>query len=144
MQNWSENFRGWKVHIMMLYLFDLYNFFDQGNLNNTDGENWWTTIETMLKNKANLIVFFTKLRTSIINWINMTRKFNKYCAWHTKTLDSCFDLIRSHQLCITYSPTLEIEPTTTECRIETLLLNYWSTSYTSVAKLLFHGKFAAS
>ena len=33
-----------------------------------------------------------------------------------ETLNSCIDLIRSHQQCILWSPPLEIEPTTTECR----------------------------
>ena len=46
------------------------------------------------------------------------------CAWHTVTLDSGFDLIRSHQQCIPWSPPLEIEPATTECRAETLMV-WW-------------------
>ena len=37
-------------------------------------------------------------------------------ARHTEILDSCFDLIRSHQLCIHWSPPLEIETATTDCK----------------------------
>ena len=51
-----------------------------------------------------------------------------------ETLDSCFDLIRSHQLCIPRSPPLEIEPAVTECRAETLRQSQQSTSHTSDAK----------
>ena len=70
----------------------------------------------------------------------MTRKSSKHCVRHTEPLDSCFDFIRSHQLCIPWSSPLEIESTTTECRVETLPLNYWSTSLTSYAKLTSHSK----
>ena len=35
-------------------------------------------------------------------------------ARHTETLDSSFDLIRSHQQCMPWSPPLQIEPATTE------------------------------
>ena len=62
---------------------------------------------------------------------------NSY-ARHTETQDRCFDLIRSHQQCIPWSPPLEIEPTTTDCRAETLQL-----SHTSDAKLTSHGNCAA-
>ena len=30
----------------------------------------------------------------------MTRKSGKHCAQHAKPLDSCFNLIKSHQQCI--------------------------------------------
>ena len=43
---------------------------------------------------------------------------------HTETLDSWFDLIRSHQQCILWSPPLEIELVTTDCRAETLQLSH--------------------
>ena len=36
-------------------------------------------------------------------------------ARHTETLDSSFDLIRSHQQCIPWPPPLVIEPATTDC-----------------------------
>ena len=36
---------------------------------------------------------------------------------HTETQDSCFDLIRSHQQYIPWSPPLEIEPATTEPKL---------------------------
>ena len=44
-------------------------------------------------------------------------------AEHTETLDSCFNLIRSYQQYIPWSPPLEIEPVTTDCRAKTLQLN---------------------
>ena len=52
----------------------------------------------------------------IINWITTVRKSGKHCVRHTGIPDSCFDLIRSHQQCISWfsTPTLEIEPVTTE------------------------------
>ena len=37
-------------------------------------------------------------------------------ARHTEILDSCFDLIRSHQQCIPWFPSMEIEPATTELK----------------------------
>ena len=49
-------------------------------------------------------------------WITMTRKFSKHLHATYRTLKSCFDLTRSQQHCIPWSPPLEIEPTTTECR----------------------------
>ena len=49
-------------------------------------------------------------------WITMTRKFGKHLHVSNGTLNSCFDIIRSHQQCILWSPPLEIEPTTTEFR----------------------------
>ena len=59
-------------------------------------------------------------------------------AWHTETLDNCFDLIRFHQQFILLSPRLEIEPATTECKAKTLPLSYQFTSCTSDAKLTSH------
>ena len=58
-----------------------------------------------------------------MNWITTIRKFANTCAEHTETLDSCFDLISSHQQHIPWPPPLEIEPATTECRAETLPLS---------------------
>ena len=59
------------------------------------------------------------------------------CMRHTETLDSCFNLIRSHQPCVPWSP-LEIKPVTTEYRAENLPLSHLSTSHTSDAKLTSH------
>ena len=59
---------------------------------------------------------------------------NSY-AWHTETLDSCFDLIMYHQQCTPCSTPLEIESATTDSRGETLQLNYQLVSHTSDAKL---------
>ena len=50
------------------------------------------------------------------HWITITRKFGKHLHATYGTLNSCFDLIRSHQQCILWSTPLEIEPTRTECR----------------------------
>ena len=63
---------------------------------------------------------------------------------HTETLDSCFNLIRSHQQCIPWSPPLEIEAATTDCRAESLLLSHESILHTSDAKLTSHCNCAAN
>ena len=52
-------------------------------------------------------------------------------AWQTETLDTCFHCIRSHQQYILWSPPLEIEPATTDCRAETLQLSQQFISHTS-------------
>ena len=51
-------------------------------------------------------VHFTFLSWGIILWIELPRTENPVttCARHTETLDSCFDLFRSHQQCIPWSP----------------------------------------
>ena len=61
-----------------------------------------------------------------LSWIELPRPENpaNTCMWHTETLDSCFDLIRSHQQCILWSPPLEIQAATTECRAKTLPLSH--------------------
>ena len=81
--------------------------------------------------------FYFSFGTEGVLWIELPWPENPVntCVQHTNTLDSCFDLVRSHQLCIPWSPPLEIEPATTECRTETLPLSYQSTSHTSNAKL---------
>ena len=75
---------------------------------------------------------------SWIEWPWPENPANTY-ARHTEILDSCFDLIRSSQLCIPWSPQLEIEPATTDCRAETLQLSQQFISLTSDAKLTRHG-----
>ena len=55
-------------------------------------------------------------------------------TWHRETLDCCFDLIRSHQQCIPWSPPLEIKPVTIDCRAKTLQLSQLFTLHTSDAK----------
>ena len=62
-------------------------------------------------------LYFLFLSRGIILWIELPwpeNSMNTY-AGHSETLDSCFDLIRSHQQCIPWSPPLEIEPATTHC-----------------------------
>ena len=68
-----------------------------------------------------------------INWITMSRKSGKHFYAAYETLDSGFDLIRSQQQCISWSPPLEIKPATTETSAETLRLGNRSTSHTSDA-----------
>ena len=46
----------------------------------------------------------------------MTRKSGKHLHATYGAVNSSFDLIRSHQQCTPWSPSLEIEPTTTVCR----------------------------
>ena len=55
------------------------------------------------------------------NWninleITMTRKSSTHLHATYGALNSCFNLIRSHQQCTLWSPPLEIKPTTTVCR----------------------------
>ena len=57
----------------------------------------------------------------------MTRKSGKHCVQHTEPLDSCFDLISSHQQCISWSLPLRIKSLTTECRAESIPL--WFSGY---------------
>ena len=64
------------------------------------------------------------MNSNNVNWIMMTRKSGEHLfTAHTETLDCLFDLIRSHQRFISWSPSLEIEPATTDCRAETLQLS---------------------
>ena len=70
----------------------------------------------------------------------MTRKSGKHCVWRRETLDSCSGLIRFHHECIPWSPSLEFEPATPECRTQTEPLSHWSTLHTSAAKLTSHDK----
>ena len=48
--------------------------------------------------------------------ITMTRKSGKHLHVTYGALNSCFDLIWSHQQCTPLSPTLVIEPSITVCR----------------------------
>ena len=64
-------------------------------------------------------------------------------AWHTETLDSCFDLIRSQQQCILWPPPPEIEPATTDCRAEILQLSQQFISHTNNTKLTKHGSISS-
>ena len=52
----------------------------------------------------------------------MARKFGKHLHVTSKTLNSYSDLIGSLQQCVPRSPPLEIEPATTEPR-----LDHWAT-----------------
>ena len=71
------------------------------------------------------------------NWITMTRKSGKHFHVTYGTLEICFDLIRSHQQCIPWPPPQEIEPATTECRVQTLPQGHWSIS-SAMMVLLFY------
>ena len=59
-------------------------------------------------------------------WIElpwMENPANTYTR-HTETLESCFDLIRSHQQGIPWFPPQETKPATTDWRAETLQLSH--------------------
>ena len=79
-------------------------------------------------------------------WIELLRPENPANTWarHTETLDSSFDLIRSHQHCMQWSSPLEIEPATTECRAEKLPMSHLSISHTSDTKSTSHGNIVAN
>ena len=69
-----------------------------------------------------IFLFFSR---GIILWIELLWAENPVNTYvrHTETLDSCFDFIRSHQLCIPWSPPLEIKPAIKDCRAKTLQLS---------------------
>ena len=66
-------------------------------------------------------------------WIELPRPENppNTSVWHTETLNSYFDHIRSHQQCILWPPPLEIDPVTTDCRAKTPQLSQQFISHTS-------------
>ena len=74
------------------------------------------------KNTEAIDQHFSFLSRGIILWIELPWPEDPATTYarHAETLDSYFDLIRSHQQCIPWSPPLEIEPATTDCRAETL------------------------
>ena len=107
---------------------------------------------TLKKTKENFeqvhlfVVHLSFLRRGIILWIEITwpeNPANTY-AWHKETLDSCFELIRSHQQRIPWSPSTDIEPGTTDCRAETLQQRNECISHISDTKLISHGNCVAN
>ena len=98
-----------------------------------------------LKDK-DIDVYFSFLSRGIILWIELPRPENPANTYtqHMETPDSCFNLTRSHQQCIPWSPLLEIEPATTDCWAETLQLSQQSISHTSDTKLTSHGNCASN
>ena len=56
-------------------------------------------------------------------------------SWVSWNREKEFKFCIIYQQYISWSPSLEIEPATKECRVETLPLSYWSTSNRSVAKI---------
>ena len=115
---------------------------------------WKTTLDCEMLNSPNTLwVLLTRFASITWNmtlkstlWIELPQPKNpaNTCVWHMETLDGCFDLIKSHQQCIPWSPPLEIKPATTECRAETLQLSHQSTSYTSDAQPTSHGNCTAN
>ena len=98
------------------------------------------------RGKSNIVVRFSFLSREIILWSELPwpeNAANTY-ARDMETLDGYFDQIRSHQQCIPWSPPLEIEPATIDCRAKTLQLSHESISHTSGAKLTSHGNCAAN
>ena len=69
---------------------------------------------------------------NIVNWITMTRKSGE----HRTAVSTLLGLISS---VIPWSPSLDIEPATSECKTETVPLSHWSTSHTSDVKSTSHG-----
>ena len=70
----------------------------------------------------------------------MTRKSGKHLRAIYGSLNSCFDLIRSHQQCKPWSLALEIDPTTTGYRgRKNLHLGHRSKPHLIDAKLTSHG-----
>ena len=81
-----------------------------------------------------------------MGWIELPWPENQVNTYtrHTETLDCCFNLIRSHQQYIPWSPPLEIKLETTDCKAETLPLSHQFISHTSDAKLTSHGNCMAN
>ena len=101
-RNVNVDFTSWYIHLFGLYFF-------------------------LLPSYCRILSIFTFIYIyiyiyNLINRITMIRKSSKHCIWHTKALDSSFNLIRSHQQCISWSLLLEVEPAITECRAKTLPL----------------------
>ena len=76
--------------------------------------------------------YFSRLEKSMSERIKVAWKagnettqnpVNTY-SWCMETLDRCFDFNRSHQQCKLWSPTFEIEQTTTNCSAENLQLSH--------------------
>ena len=80
----------------------------------------------LLSGHVHLFVHFLYFGSGITFWIDQSwpENLGTTCVQHRGTLDSCFDVIRSHQQCIPCSPPLEIKTATTECRTETLPLSH--------------------
>ena len=85
-----------------------------------------------------------KLRKCLHDWITITRKSGEHLRMTNGTVDSCFNLIRSHQLYIPWSPPPEIEPVTKDCSAEKLQLSPQFISHTSDAKLTSYGNCTAN
>ena len=103
---------------------------------------WKIASKSFIKNKKKLWIRL-KIDNKIIHFqiqLQWSENLANTCMWHTEPLDSCFDLIRSHQQCIPWSLSLEIEPATTECRAKTLPLSHLFTLHTNIAKLTSHKK----
>ena len=66
-------------------------------------------------------------------WIKLPRPENPVntCTRHKETLDSCFNLIRSHQKHLPISPSLEIKPATIETKLYQWATNSLRTEVTS-------------
>ena len=79
----------------------------------------WTKIVLSVYPLSTFEIFYR----SLIELLQPENLANTW-AWYTETVDSCFDLIRSHQQCIRWSPLMEIEPATTKCRAETQPLSH--------------------
>ena len=94
------------------------------------GSTWWWLLAITFSTHTHTF----RWRYIYDNVITMIRKSSKHSHATSATLYSCFDLIWSHQQCILWSPPLEIEPATTECKAETLSLGHRSMLHISDPK----------
>ena len=90
-----------------------------------------------------MYIFFKERDYIFIELPRRENPTNPY-ARHTETLDNCFDLIRSHQQCIRWSPTLDIEQATTDCKAKIMKLSHQSISLRGDAKLTSYGNCVAN
>ena len=74
-----------------------------------------------------------------MHWISTTRKSGEHLCVTYRNTDSYFDLIWSHQPCMPWFPSLEIETVTTVGRAKTLPLSHQPTSHSSDTKSTSHG-----
>ena len=75
-------------------------------------QNDWKHVsaKSLPKRQGNRHTFFLNFWIELYrkDWITKPRKSDKDCVAHTEPLYTCFDLIKSHRQCISWSPPLEI------------------------------------
>ena len=91
-----------------------------------DREGWWEGFRNIRADGATwqwwyIYIYIYNYNYEWRNWyikleITVTRKSGTHLHVTYGALNSCFDLIRSHQQCIPWSPPLEIKATNAVCR----------------------------